>query len=101
VETHVLANAVPELHPLSPGEQFSSTVGDHKSALQEMLQAQSRPKPEYRLVEESGPDHKRLFRVEVWVDGAAVAGAEGTTKKQAQQEAARLAVAALMARAPR
>ena len=70
VEREVLANALPETAPtLAPGEQFSSKVGDHKSALQEMLQAQGRRKPEYRLVEESGPDHKRLFRVEVWLEG--------------------------------
>lgn len=100
VEREVLANALPETAPtLAPGEQFSSTVGDHKSALQEMLQAQGRPRPEYRLAEESGPDHKRLFRVEVWLGGAdAVSDAAGTTKKQAQQEAARLAVGKLLAK---
>ncbi len=94
VEREVLADAAPRA--LAPGEQFSSTVGDHKSALQEMLQADHRPKPAYRLLEESGPDHKRLFRVEVLVDDHPIAQAEGTTKKQAQQEAARLAVAHLM-----
>ena len=100
VEREVLDNALPETAPtLAPGEQFSSTVGDHKSALQEMLQAQGRRKPEYRLVEETGPDHRRLFRVEVWLEGeAAVSEAEGTTKKQAQQEAARLAVGKLLAK---
>ncbi len=99
VEREVLANALPETAPtLAPGEQFSSTVGDHKSALQEMLQAQGRRKPEYRLVEESGPDHKRLFRVEVWLEGdSAVSEAAGTTKKQAQQLAAQLAVSKLLA----
>ena len=101
VEREVLGGALPEGdRMLAPGEQFSSTVGDHKSALQEMLQAQGKRKPEYRLIEESGPDHKRLFKVEVWLDEAgAMAEAEGTTKKQAQQEAARLTVEKLLAEA--
>ncbi len=98
IEREVLAEALAAPPgALAPGEQFSSTVGDHKSALQEMLQAAHRPKPEYRLVEQSGPDHKRLFRVQVWLDPAGPAAeAEGPTKKQAQQEAARLAVAYLL-----
>jgi ribonuclease-3 len=99
VEDEILADALPEAdRPLAPGEQFSGTVGDHKSALQEMLQAQGLPRPNYRLLEESGPDHHRLFRVEVTLeDGYALAQAQGSTKKQAQQEAARLAVAKLLA----
>lgn len=103
VEGEVLDGALPEEpRTLAPGEQFSSIVGDHKSALQEMLQAEGKPKPEYRLVEESGPDHKRLFRVEIWLGGeAATASGEGPTKKQAQQEAARQAVALLLAEAAR
>jgi len=54
-------------------------------------------------VSESGPDHRRVFRVEVRLEGlgaelGALAEAEGPTKKQAQQEAARLAVAKLLER---
>lgn len=103
VEGKVLDGALPEApRPLAPGEQFSSVVGDYKSALQEMLQAQGRPKPEYRLVAESGPDHDRVFRVEIWLSpDAAASSAEGPTKKRAQQEAARQAVALLLAEAAR
>jgi ribonuclease-3 len=99
VESEILTGALPEAdRPLAPGEQFSGTVGDHKSALQEMLQAQGLPRPRYHVLEESGPDHRRLFRIEVTLeDGKTLAQAEGTTKKQAQQEAARLAVAKLLA----
>ena len=100
VEREILADLPGTPPALAPGEQFSSTVGDHKSALQEMLQAQGRPRPDYRLVAESGPGHQRLFRVEVWLDQTApIATAEGPTKKRAQQEAARLAVATLLAQA--
>jgi ribonuclease-3 len=65
-----------------------------------MLQADGARKPQYRLLSQSGPDHRRVFRVEVRLDGdenTALAEAEGSTKKQAQQEAARLAVAKLTA----
>jgi len=68
---------------------------DHKSLLQEMLQARGDPVPEYELVAEEGPDHRRRFRVRCVVRGESVAEGEGFSKKQAQQEAARNALARL------
>ncbi len=68
---------------------------DHKSLLQEMLQARGDPVPEYELVAEEGPDHRRRFRVRCVVRGEALAEGEGFSKKQAQQEAARNALARL------
>ena len=99
VETEIIGPALPELEAsmAAPGATFSGAVGDHKSSLQELLQAAGRPRPEYRLVAESGPDHRRIFHVEVRLLGEdkALAAAEGGTKKQAQQEAARMAVETL------
>jgi ribonuclease-3 len=69
--------------------------GDHKSALQEWLQAASRPLPAYRIALETGPDHEKRFHVDAVVDGAVVASGAGRTKKEAEQEAARLALIAL------
>ena len=107
VEDHVLHNALPNAPAdlsasAQSGGDFSSAVGDHKSALQEMLQAQGMGRPVYALLEASGPDHRRSFRVEVRLEGHAdaLAQAQGSTKKQAQQEAARLAVALLAQRSP-
>ena len=51
-----------------------------------------RPLPEYRLTGTLGPDHRKQFLVEVLVDGAPVASASGTSKREAEQEAARLAL---------
>lgn len=65
---------------------------DHKSALQEYLQSLERPLPEYRLVGTVGPDHHKRFLVEVVVRGEAIAQASGSSKKEAEQEAARLAL---------
>jgi ribonuclease-3 len=65
---------------------------DYKSALQELLQSRDRPLPEYRLVATTGPDHNKLFEVEVVVGGDALARATGASKKEAEQEAARAAL---------
>ena len=62
---------------------------DYKSALQERLQAAGGTVPEYAVVEVTGPDHLRTFRVELRVVGRALAAGEGHTIKIAQQEAAR------------
>jgi len=68
---------------------------DAKTALQERLRELHLPPEEYRLVASSGPEHQRTFRVEVWMGGRSLASAEGRSKKQAELEAARLALAHL------
>jgi len=65
---------------------------DYKSALQEFLQARELPLPEYQVAAESGPDHRKLFLVEVRVRGEKIAEANGRSKKEAEQEAARIAL---------
>lgn len=70
---------------------------DHKSALQETLQARGEAVPEYVVVAEQGPSHRRRFRVECHIDGRAVAEGEGYSKKEAQQQAARAALLRLEA----
>lgn len=65
---------------------------DHKSALQEWLQSHDRGLPAYRLADEIGPAHRRIFHVQVFVEGEPIARAEGRSKKEAAQEAARRAL---------
>jgi ribonuclease III len=65
---------------------------DFKSALQERLQSLGRSLPEYRVVNEEGPDHRKIFQVDVIVAGETLATATGKAKKEAEQEAARLAL---------
>lgn len=74
-----------------------SVTGDHKSALQEWLQRKGEPLPEYVVAAEEGPAHRRLFRIEVRLRGDVLAAAEGRTKKEAEQDAARQALANLLA----
>ena len=65
---------------------------DYKSTLQELLQSRELPLPEYRLVGTLGPDHRKLFEIEVVVKGERLASATGPSKKEAEQEAARMAL---------
>jgi ribonuclease-3 len=72
-------------------------IGDHKSALQEFLQAQKLGQPEYVVKAESGPDHRKRFLVEVYAANGGpqpqvLARGVGNTKKKAEQEAARRAM---------
>jgi ribonuclease-3 len=75
------------------GERMAES--DRKSALQELLQSRGQVPAEYRVVGESGPDHQKIFKIEVWVNGSRVASAEGGTKKEAEQRAARKALSVL------
>jgi ribonuclease III len=65
---------------------------DYKSALQEVVQARELPLPEYSVAAESGPDHRKIFHVEVRVKGDLMGSARGASKKAAEQEAARQAL---------
>jgi ribonuclease-3 len=77
---------------LADARDAGATGQDYKSALQELVQARNAPLPEYRLVGTLGPDHRKLFQVEVVVRGEPLAEATGASKKEAEQEAARLAL---------
>jgi ribonuclease-3 len=70
--------------------------GDFKSALQERLHNLGRPEPVYRVINEIGPDHRKTFVVQVLVHDEIVAEASGRTKKEAQQEAARIALESII-----
>jgi ribonuclease III len=70
---------------------------DYKSALQEWLQSHDRGLPVYRLAAEIGPAHRRRFEVEVLVSGEPLARAEGRSKKEAAQAAAKAALTMLSA----
>lgn len=64
------------------------TLRDHKSALQEILQARSLPPPSYRVTRTEGPPHDRWFTVEACLDGEVIGTGEGGAKRIAEQEAA-------------
>ena len=80
------------LDELQAGRAVPALVADHKSALQEWLQARGLARPVYRLAGTEGPDHDKVFTVEVTI-GDAVARGEGRSKKEAEQRAAERALA--------
>jgi ribonuclease-3 len=65
---------------------------DYKSALQEYLQAERRPPGQYRVIEETGPEHQKTFTVEVIAGDNLVARGRGASKKAAEQKAAQMAL---------
>lgn len=90
----VLSALEPELERLRQPGQLTALAGDYKSALQEHLQERGEPAPLYRLVSTEGPDHEKQFLVELSVGDRVLAHAEGSSKKEAEQRAARLALEA-------
>jgi ribonuclease-3 len=68
---------------------------DYKTALQELVQQKKNQVLTYMLVGESGPDHDKQFRVEVCLNGTVVGCGGGTSKKRAEQDAARVAMESL------
>ena len=61
---------------------------DHKTHLQEVLQRQGDVTIDYRLVNEEGPAHDRIFSIEVYVDGKLIGTGQGKSKKLPEQDAA-------------
>jgi ribonuclease-3 len=68
---------------------------DYKTELQEFCQERLKQLPEYRIVSETGPDHQKQFEMEVWVKGQLYGRGVGKNKKEAEQRAAKEALAML------
>ena len=100
VRRHVMGEAAEQLaRELRSGD----ALGNYKSALQEHLQAARAGTPVYKVKSESGPDHRKRFLVEVRLKpsegepGKPLASGMGSTKKDAEQDAAQRALARLAA----
>ena len=68
---------------------------DYKSRVQEIVQARGSKSPRYAIVGTDGPDHARRYEVALEVDGNEIARGSGRSKGEAEQQAARAAIAAL------
>ena len=83
-------------HILSTLEQPGFAYGsDYKTELQELVQQKPNQRLSYAKVGESGPDHKKTFTAEVRLNDAVLGTGEGRTKKEAEQNAACVALRAL------
>ena len=68
---------------------------DYKTALQELVQQKKNQVISYALVGESGPDHDKQFDVALSINGSIVSTGTGSSKKRAEQDAARVAIETL------
>lgn len=68
---------------------------DYKTALQELIQRKKNQSVSYKLIGEKGPDHQKVFCVEVLLNGQTIGTGEGTSKKRAEQSAAQAGIAFL------
>ncbi len=66
-------------------------IGDFKSALQELVQKKGWGLPNYRVIKETGPKHKKVFYIQARIKGKAFGEGRGFSKKEAEQEAAKRA----------
>lgn len=78
--------------PMFEEEQHQVRFQDHKTQLQEVVQARWKVTPTYHLLQTQGPDHAKTFEVEVRMNGKRLAAASGLSKKDAEQNAAREAL---------
>lgn len=78
----------------------SKNVGqkDYKTVLQEILQKHGDVNIEYKITKESGPDHDKVFEAEVLYNGRILAKGTGKSKKNAEMDAAKLAIELLKKR---
>lgn len=71
---------------------------DHKTRLQEVLQKSGDVSIDYRLVNEEGPAHERIFTIDVYADDRLIGSGQGKSKKLAEQDAAEKALAKIAAK---
>lgn len=65
---------------------------DYKSLLQEVIQEKNRVTPVYKVVKEEGPDHSKIFTIDVFVGNKILARGQGKSKQDAEQASAKLAL---------
>ena len=75
-----------------PRIDLESVFRDYKTTLQEITQARMGVTPEYIVISAVGPDHNKEFEVMIKVNGRELSTAKGSSKKEAHQEAAKLAL---------
>ncbi|MBI2405667.1 ribonuclease III [Candidatus Microgenomates bacterium] len=77
---------------LPSAQQELAHLKDPKSLLQELVQAQGKRAPFYKVIHEEGPDHAKMFTIAVLVENQEIAKGAGKSKKEAEEEAAKAAL---------
>ncbi len=89
VKTFLMPHLLPAIKEAVKGRRFS----DYKTELQEIVQRNKGELLSYQLLSQSGPDHRKVFEVEVYLNSNPIGKGVGRTKKEAEQQAARAALA--------
>lgn len=87
VKAFILDSLVPEINKVLANKHKK----DYKTLLQELVQKRYKSYPKYTVVKKTGPDHDKIFWIEVEVNGTFYGPGEGRNKKEAEQSAAGLA----------
>ena len=87
VEKYILAFIIPQIEKV-----FDSGIKDYKTVLQEKFQKISKMCPRYELIAKTGPEHAQVFSVVVHLNDMTYGPCSGNSKKQAEQEVAKLAL---------
>ena len=87
VEKYILAFMIPQIEKV-----FDNGIKDYKTILQEKYQKIAKTCPKYELISKSGPEHAQIFSVVVHLNNETFGPCTGNSKKQAEQEAAKLAL---------
>lgn len=95
------ADLVDRLFKSQSGDDLDKSSQDYKTLLQEYCQGNLKTVPVYRVFKEEGPDHKKIFFIEVIVTDQVISTGRGKTKKEAQQKGAEKALLVLKAQGAR
>lgn len=90
--TKIVANFIHEALLMELDQQMRAPLKDAKSTLQELVQAEGKETPKYKIIQEDGPDHSKTFQVAVYVEKVQIASAYGKSKSEAEQNAAQKAL---------
>ncbi len=90
----VLTILIPEINKVLENRHAK----DYKTLLQELVQKRMKTYPKYKVAQKSGPDHDRTFTIEVHIGERSFGSGRGKNKKEAEQEAARIAFESLQER---
>ncbi len=90
----ILSFVAEDLLQIVPQMQKTGSATDYKTRLQQFIQEEPPPQHtlRYELIERSGPDHAPLFRIAVLLDDTRICEGSGSSKRRAEEDAARIAL---------
>ncbi|MBC8343716.1 MAG: ribonuclease III [Spirochaetia bacterium] len=96
VRLFILDSLIPEINKVLENKHKK----DYKTLLQEFVQKNFKSYPKYALIKNTGPDHDKIFWIEVEVDGNSYGPGKGKNKKEAEQIAAGIAYKSIISKKP-